>query len=231
MKRSAFILGSVLVAVFAVSQSGVVATNKQFEEKFIVNGVTQKKGESGVYTFDKNHSFIGFKVKHLGLIKVPGFFRDFTGEINYNAEDVTKSSVNFTAKVDSVETGAAGRDAHLKRADFFDAEKFPEITFKSTKVAKHGDDLHITGDFTLRGVTKSISFNFDIEGFLPGNQRNDGTIGVSADTKINRFDYGVDYGKNAPAGSPGISSEVEIELEIEANKAKAPEAPKAAGLQ
>lgn len=230
MKRSAFILGLVLFSVFVISQSGVIATNNQFEEKFTVNGVAQKKGESGVYNFDKNHSFIGFKVKHLGLIKVPGFFRDFTGEINYNAEDVTKSSVNFTAKVASVETGAAGRDAHLKRADFFDAEKFPDITFKSTKVEKRGDDLYITGDFTLRGVTKSISFEFDIEGFLPANQRNGGTIGVSADTKINRFDYGVDYGKAAPAGTPGISNEVEIELEIEANKAKA-EPAKAADTQ
>src|SRR5690606_34810660 len=103
-----------LATGFAVSQSGVVATNKQFEEKFIVNGVAQKKGETGVYAFDKAHSFIGFKVKHMGLIKVPGFFRDFTGEINYNAEDVTKSSVTFTAKVDSVDTGVAGRDGHLK---------------------------------------------------------------------------------------------------------------------
>ena len=179
-----------------------------------------QKGESGVYTFDKAHTFIGFKVKHMGLIKVPGFFRDFTGEINYNAEDVTKSSVNFTAKTESVDTGVAGRDAHLRRADFFDAEKFPEITFKSTKVEKRGDDLYVTGDFTLRGVTKSISFEFDIEGFLPGNQRRGPTMGVSADTSIKRFDYGVNYGSNAPAGSPGISNEVEVELEIEAIKAK-----------
>ncbi len=220
MKRTTIFLGLAFLAVALFAGSSTTAVKPTLEERFSETAGAVQKGESGVYAFDKAHTFIGFKVKHMGLIKVPGFFRDFTGEINYNADDVTKSSVSFTAKTESVDTGVAGRDGHLRRADFFDAEKFPEITFKSTKVEKRGDDLYITGDFTLRGVTKSISFEFDIEGFLPGNQRKGPTMGVSADTTIKRFDYGVNYGSNVPAGAPGISNEVEIVLEIEAVKAK-----------
>lgn len=228
MKRTIIFFGLAFLTVALFAGNSTIAVKPTLEERFSESAGAVQKGESGVYNFDKAHSFIGFKVKHMGLIKVPGFFRDFTGEINYNADDVTRSSVNFVAKAASVDTGVAGRDGHLKRADFFDAEKYPDITFKSTKVEKRGDDLYVTGDFTLRGVTKSISFEFDIEGFLPGNQRKGPTIGVSADTSIKRFDYGVDYGKNAPAGSPGISNEVEVELEIEAVKAKEEPAKEAA---
>jgi polyisoprenoid-binding protein YceI len=220
MKRVGFTFAAVLLAVFAISHQNTNAVEQQFAEKFVVGGIVDTKGESGVYEFDKNHTFISFKVNHLGLIDVPGQFRDFTGTINYDAADVTKSSVNFTAKAASVNTGAEGRDAHLKRTDFFDAEKFPDITFVSKKVEKRGDDIYITGDFTLRGVTKSISFDFDINGFLPGNERSGMTMGVSADTEINRFDYGVDYGKNVPVGRAGIANRVEIDLQIEAKKTK-----------
>lgn len=177
-----------------------------------------KGAESGTYSFDKAHSFIGFKVKHMGLIDVPGYFRDFTGTVNYNAEDVTKSSVEFTAKATSVDTGVTGRDNHLRTADFFEVDKFPDITFKSTKVMKHGDDLHITGDFTMKGVTKSISFEFDLTGFVAGTDRAGAKIGISADTKLNRRDYGVNYGTNMPNGTPTLSDIVDIELEIEAAK-------------
>src|SRR5688500_2001070 len=112
MKRAAFIFAAVLLAVFAISHQDTTAVEQQFAEKFVIDGVVDTKGESGAYEFDKNHSFISFKVNHLGLINVPGQFRDFTGTINYDAADVTKSSVNFTAKAASVVTGAEGRDAH-----------------------------------------------------------------------------------------------------------------------
>src|SRR5690606_23674095 len=85
-----------------------------------VDEKSMKDAESGTYTFDKAHSFIGFKVKHMGLIDVPGYFRDFTGTVNYDAADVTKSSVEFTAKATSIDTGVAGRDNHLRSADFFE---------------------------------------------------------------------------------------------------------------
>ncbi len=215
MKRLVFIFGIVAASFMFFTDDSTNAGAQLFEEEF---AVAQAKGEGGVYEFDKAHTFIGFNVNHLGLIDVPGHFRDFTGTINYNAEDITKSSVNFSAKIASVETGASGRDAHLKRADFFDAEKFPEMTFASKKVEKRGDDVFVTGDLTLRGVTKSISLEFDIKGFLPGNERSGAKMGVISKTQINRFDYGVDYGKAAPEGRPGIANKVDIDIRIEAVK-------------
>lgn len=221
MKRAAFIFAVAILAVFAASHRETGAVEQQFAEKFVIAGQTDKKGESGVFEFDKAHTFIGFEVNHMGLIDVPGHFRDITGSINYDAADISKSTVTFTAKAASIDTGVEARDNHLRSADFFDVAKFPDITFTSKKVERRGDDIVVTGDFTIKGVTKSITFDFDINGFLPGSERKGMTMGVSADTEINRFDYGVDYGKNAPAGRPGIGNRVEIDLRIEAVKAKA----------
>ena len=197
--------------------------NSSLAERFTLGGAVQT-GESGIYNFDKAHSFIGFKVKHMGLIEVPGFFRDFTGTVNYDAKDATKSTVEFTAKATSVDTGVGNRDNHLRTADFFEVEKYPEITFKSTKVEKKGNNWIVTGDFTMKGVTKSISFPFNIAGFLPADQRSGGKMGITADTMLNRRDYGVNYGGNLPSGTAVLSDEVKINLQIEANRPK--EAPK-----
>jgi len=177
-----------------------------------------KAAEAGTYAFDKAHSFIGFKVKHMGLIEVPGFFRDFTGTVNYDAADPSKSTVEFKAMVTSVDTGVAGRDAHLRRADFFEVEKYPELTFKSTKVEKKGSGWIVSGDLTMRGVTKPVSIPFEITGFLPGGERSGAKIGISGETKINRRDFGVNYGNNLPSGIPAIADDVKVVLQIEAGK-------------
>lgn len=199
--------------------TGAAAVEMTQSEQYAALGARQT-GESGVYNFDKAHSFIGFKVKHYGLIEVPGYFRDFTGAVNYDAKDPAKSTVEFTAKATSVDTGVAGRDNHLRSADFFEVQKFPELSFKSTKVEKKGKGWIVTGDFTLKGVTKSISFPFNISGFLPADQRSGGKMGITAETSINRRDYGVNYGSNMPNGTPVLSDDVKVVLQIEANRAK-----------
>lgn len=206
-----------IIAVAIMSQSGAEAIERQFAERF---DPTIQVGDSGVYNFDKAHSFIGFKVTHHGLIDVPGYFRDFTGAVNFDSKDITKSTVEFTAKTTSVDTGVVPRDNHLRTADFFEVEKYPEITFKSTKVEKKGDTLMLTGDFTLKGVTKSISFPFKISGWLPADQRSGGKMGIVAETTINRRDYGVNYGNNLPSGIAALSDNVKIDLQIEAGKAR-----------
>ncbi len=183
------------------------------------------KGESGTYDFDKAHSFIGFKVKHMGLIEVPGFFRDFTGAVNFDVDDVAKSSVAFKAMVTSVDTGVGARDRHLRTADFFDVEKFPEMTFKSTKVEKKGKGWLVTGDLTMRGVTKSVAIPFEISGWLPATERAGMKMGIVGETTLNRRDYGVNYGNTLPSGIAALSDEVKVVLQIEAGKAK--ETPKA----
>lgn len=221
MKRFTFLAIVALLAFVSLSNTGINAVNKTFEERFIVDGKPGKMGDAGVYNFDKAHSFIGFKVRHMGLVEVPGFFRDFTGSVNFDPTDVTKSTVEFTAKAASVDTGVAPRDKHLRTADFFDVEKYPDITFKSTKVEKKGKGWIVTGDFTMRGVTKSISFPFQIAGWLPADDRSGGKMGIAAETTINRRDYGVNWGNNLPSGVPAVSDNVTITLQIEAGKAKA----------
>ena len=221
MKRFTFLAIVALLAFVSLSNTGINAVNKTFEERFIVDGKPGKMGDAGVYNFDKAHSFIGFKVRHMGLVEVPGFFRDFTGSVNFDPTDVTKSTVEFTAKAASVDTGVAPRDKHLRTADFFDVEKYPDITFKSTKVEKKGKGWIVTGDFTMRGVTKAISFPFQIAGWLPADDRSGGKMGIAAETTINRRDYGVNWGNNLPSGVPAVSDNVTITLQIEAGKAKA----------
>ncbi len=210
--------------VFAVGMIAWSAPAKA-EGSFADRFSAKDKGESGTYDFDKAHSFIGFKVKHMGLIEVPGFFRDFTGAVNFDADDISKSSVAFKAMVTSVDTGVAGRDAHLRRADFFDVEKFPEMTFKSTKVEKKGKGWLVTGDLTMRGVTKSVAIPFEISGWLPATERSGMKMGIVGETTLNRRDYGVNYGNTLPSGIAALSDEVKVVLQIEAGKAK--EAPKA----
>lgn len=221
MKRTTFLALFALAAFFVFSNSGTEARNLTFEQQFAAQGA-MKTGDSGTYNFDKAHSFIGFKVGHFGLVEVPGFFRDFTGSVNFDAKDISKSTVEFTAQATSVDTGVAPRDKHLRTADFFEVEKYPEITFKSTKVEKKGKAWMLTGDLTMKGVTKSISFPFNIVGWLPADERSGGKMGIAAETTLNRRDYGINYGK---AGVLGVSDEIKITLQIEAGKKK--EEPKA----
>jgi polyisoprenoid-binding protein YceI len=217
MKRIFLFTGIVMLAFLAAAFSGTQATNQTFAERYAAGAAA---GDSGTYAFDKAHTFIGFKVRHMGLIEVPGFFRDFTGEVNYNAADVTKSTVVFTAKATSVDTGVGARDNHLRTKDFFEVETYPEITFKSTKVEKKGKSWIVTGDFTMKGVAKSISIPFDIVGWLPADERSGGKMGIAAETTINRRDYGVNYGTNLPSGIAAVADEIKIVLQIEAGKKK-----------
>lgn len=224
MKKLAFLLGLVLVSVFVLANFSTEARNPTIEERFSVEGALDE-GASGAYSFDKAHSSIGFRVKHMGLVDVPGYFRDFTGTVNYDPKDVTKSTVEFTAKATSIDTGVEGRDKHLRSADFFEVEKFADLTFKSTKVEKKGKDLILTGDLTMKGVTKSVSFPFNVAGFIK-NER--GTrMGATAETVINRRDFGVNYGTNLPNGTPMLADNITVVLNIEATiAAPKPEAAK-----
>jgi len=195
---------------FFTARAGV----ETFEDMVANGAIVVDTGASGAYKFDPNHTFIGFKVKHMGLTEVPGYFRDFTGTVTYDAADVSKSSVEFTAKIASVDTGADGRNKHLQKPEFFDAEKFPEMKFKSTKIEKKGKKWMMTGDLTIRDVTKSVTFPFEILGFIVGER---GTrMGISAETSINRREFGVTYDSKLPNGTPVVSDTITVMLQIEA---------------
>lgn len=223
MRKIAFAIAFGCLSALVYFGGSTEAGNQKFVERF-ANAASDDAAETGVYNFDKAHSFIGFKVKHTGLIEVPGFFRDFTGEVNFDAKDVSKSSVNFKAMVTSIDTGVVPRDTHLRSADFFEVEKFPELTFKSTKVEKSGKGWSVTGDLTMKGVTKSVTIPFQIAGWLPATERSGPKMGIAGETMINRRDFGVNYARTGPGGIAQVSDEVKVVLQIEAGKAKAPAA-------
>lgn len=221
MKLRLFSAFTVIAIALTVVFWGFSATAKSlsFDESFFARAievVSQKEDMSGTYGLDKAHSAVGFKVKHMGLVDVPGYFRDFKGTVNYNAKDMTKSSVEFTAQMKSVDTGNAGRDNHLRTADFFEVEKFPEMMFKSTKVAKKGKQWLVTGDLTMKGVTKSLTFPINVVGFAK-DARGNTKMGVTAETVINRRDFGVTYGSNLPSGVPVLSDNITVVLQLECN--------------
>jgi polyisoprenoid-binding protein YceI len=179
----------------------------------------------GDYKIDPAHSIIGFSIRHLEINWVEGRFKDFKGTVRFNDSDITKSSVEFEAQIESIDTGVEARDKHLRTADFFDAQKYPAMTFKSTRIEGKGKDSYVLyGDFTLKGVTKQISLPFTITGAIKdpwGNTR----FGINAQTRINRRDYGITYGNAMENGGLDVGNEVTIDLQLEAVKP----APKPAG--
>jgi polyisoprenoid-binding protein YceI len=187
--------------------------------------VTYAPVPGGDYNIDPAHSRIGFSIRHLEIAWVEGRFKDFKGTIHFDDKDVTKSTVEFTAKVESIDTGVEARDKHLRTADFFDVAKHPEMSFKSTRVERKGKDGYVLhGDFTLKGVTKQVALPFSVTGAIKdpwGNTR----FGVGAQTKIDRRDYGITWGKALENGGLDVGNEVAIELQLEAVKP----APKPAG--
>ena len=218
MKKFIFALALFAVIAFAGAIKFTTYADAGISSTIPIDEKAMKLVEAGAYNFDKAHSFIGFKIKHMGLIEVPGYFRDFTGTVNYDAADPSKSTVQFTAKMTSVDTGVAPRDNHLRTKDFFEVETYPEMTFKSTSVAKNGNGWVLNGDLTMKGVTKPVSIPFEITGFIPGGEKAGAKIGIVGETKINRRDFGVNYGTNMPNGVPMLSDEVRVVLQIEAAK-------------
>ncbi|MCU1288877.1 MAG: hypothetical protein JWN60_1106 [Acidobacteria bacterium] len=220
MKRVSLTIGILLAGLFIFSGFGTNAGNLTIVEKFAVAEKLSPEEQTGTYSFDKAHSSIGFRVKHMGLVDVPGYFRDFTGTVNFDGKNVEKSSVEFSAKMDSVDTGVAARDKHLKTADFFEIEKYPEMTFKSTKVEKKGKNWLVTGDLTMKGVTKQVSFPVNVAGFVK-DAKGGVKIGITAETSINRRDFGVNYGSNLPNGAAMLSDDIKVVLNVEGNMQKA----------
>jgi len=178
----------------------------------------------GEYKIDPAHSTIGFQIRHYEINWVGGRFKDFSGTIRYDEQDPTKSSVEFAAKVESIDTGIAGRDKHLRTADFFEVEKYPEMTFKSTRVERKGKTYVLHGDLTLKGVTKPVALPFQLTGAIK-DPRGGTRFGVEARTTIDRRDFGITWGKALEGGGFDLGHEVQVELHLEAIKA----APKAAG--
>ncbi len=169
---------------------------------------------AGTWNIDASHSTVGFTVRHLMVSKVRGTFDDFTGAITI-AEDGTPSVV-ADIKVDSVNTRNEGRDGHIRSNDYFGTEEFPVATFRSTSVvAAKGGDYTLTGDFTLRGITKEIEMSLEFLGVNPGMGH--GTVaGFEANTVINRNDFGITTNMPLEGGGAVVGDKINLHIEIEA---------------
>ncbi len=176
------------------------------------------------YKIDAVHSEVGFKVRHL-VSRTSGRFTKFEGTIQLDEKNMANSSVVVSIAVASINTDNASRDNHLKSPDFFDAEKFPTITFKSTEVKEVSKgQLLVTGDFTMHGVTKRITLPIASLGGI-ATPFKDFRAGFEGSLKVNRQDYGVKWNKTLEAGGAMLSDDVDISLAIEAVK-QVPEAKK-----
>jgi polyisoprenoid-binding protein YceI len=165
------------------------------------------------YETDAAHSNVGFLIPILGgLSRVRGKFTDFKVTIVHDDADVTKSSVNAVIKTASIDTGIERRDAHLRNPDFFDAEKFPEITFQSKHIMKKGNQLVAHGTFTMHGVSKEIELPFTINGVRKDEKTGKTTLGVTARAVIKKSDYGMTWAR--PDNPNFLGDDVEIELNI-----------------
>jgi polyisoprenoid-binding protein YceI len=191
-----------------------------FAAALLAVSVTAGHAETASYKIDPAHSAADFSIRHMGISNVHGHFGNLSGTVNFDAADVTKSSVEATVDVTTVDTGVPQRDGHLKSPDFFDVAKYPTMTFKSTSVAKTSDGYDVTGDLTLHGVTKSVVLHLE----APGKEQTgmDGKSllrGFTATTTIHRQDFGLTWkGPATKTGDAVLGDDVKVELEIEAKK-------------
>lgn len=171
------------------------------------------------WTIDTKHSTAGFAVRHMMASNVRGAFSNVTGTVNYDGKDATKATVDATIDTNTINTQEAGRDKHLKSAEFFDTAKFPTMTFKSKKITAAGEGKYkMLGDLTMHGVTKEVALNLD-ELTAPVNDGHGNTrIGASATGKVNRKDFGITYGGVLDNGGAMIGDDVTITLDVELTK-------------
>jgi polyisoprenoid-binding protein YceI len=175
------------------------------------------KDLTGDYTLDVAHTRLGFVARHAMVTKVRGAFTEFEGTAHLDFQDPTKSTANLTISVKSITTGQNQRDDHLRTNDFFDAPTFPEITFTSTGVKVEGDTYKLTGDLTIKDVTKPVTIDFEFSGAAKdpyGNIR----AGFDGSTVIKRSDWGVNWNAALEAGGVMVSDKITLEFDVSAIK-------------
>ena len=169
------------------------------------------------WAIDPMHSEINFKVKHLMISTVSGKFADFTGNVESENDDFSDAKINFSAQTASISTGNPQRDGHLITDEFLDSAKFPELTFASKSFTKDGDEYALTGDFTLKGVTKSMTFAVEFNG-IQGDFFGNTKAGFELTGKIKRKEFGLTWDGMTEAGGIVLGDEVKIECNIQLAK-------------
>ncbi|NKQ23428.1 YceI family protein [Streptomyces galbus] len=174
---------------------------------------------TGDYTIDPAHSTIGFVARHAMVTNVKGKFTDFTGSLHLDGVDPARSTATLDVRMDSIDTGSADRDGHLKSADFFKTEEFPTMTFRSTGAeALGGDDYRITGELSLLGVTKPLTIDLEFNGAAKdpfGNER----VGFEGKAEILRSDWGLTWNAALETGGVLVSDKIKLTFDISAIRA------------
>ncbi|MFK4069277.1 YceI family protein [Streptomyces sp. NPDC029674] len=176
---------------------------------------------TGDYTIDPTHTTIGFVARHAMVTNVKGSFLDFTGTLHLDGTDPSRSTASLDVTMDSIDTGNADRDGHLKSADFFKTDEFPQMTFRSTKTeALGGDDYRVTGDLTILGTTKPLSIDLEFNGSAKdpfGNER----VGFEGKAEILRSEWGLTWNAALETGGMLVSDKIKLSFDISAIKAGA----------
>jgi polyisoprenoid-binding protein YceI len=178
-------------------------------------GTSAVEDISGAYALDATHTRLGFSARHAMVTTVRGAFTSFEGSATIDTTNPANSKVDLSIDVNSVETGVADRDGHLKSGDFFDAESFPHISFASSSVERDGDQWAITGDLTIKDVTKPVTIVFEESGSAKdpfGNLR----VGFEGGTTINRKDWGLGWNAALETGGVLVSEKVKLEFDVSA---------------
>ncbi|HTG66831.1 MAG TPA: YceI family protein [Flavobacterium sp.] len=166
------------------------------------------------WAIDSTHSEIGFKVKHMMFTNVSGNFSDYEANISTEDDNFENANIEFSANIDSISTNNTDRDNHLKSGDFFDAENYPKLTFKASSLTKKGDDYELTGDLSLRGVTKTVTLPTEFSGLMKdpwGNTK----AGLNISGKINRKEWGLNWNSALEAGGVLVGEEVRLNIELQ----------------
>jgi len=190
----------------------------------LVGTITSAGMAAETYKIDRSHSEASFRIRHL-MSRVSGRFTDFDGVVNINRAKPLTSSVAFTIRTASIDTGEPSRDKHLRSAEFFEVDKYPELKFQSTSIKSVGKDKYdVKGNLTMRGVTKPVTVRVNYLGAAKdpyGNER----AGFEVTTRLNRKDYGISWNKSLDAGGYLLDDVVQVMIDIEAVKQAAASAP------
>jgi polyisoprenoid-binding protein YceI len=184
---------------------------------FAENLTAKSASQLSEWSIDATHAYVGFSVPHMVVSEIEGQLRTFSGKVLLDERDLTKSQVSFSAQVASIDTGNADRDKHLKNPDFFDAAKFPSIEFKSTKIVKAGKAYKVTGDLTIRGVTKSVTLDAQLSAAVT-NPWGKQVRAAKLTGTIDRQAFGVSWNKSLDKGGLVVGNEVTLDIKLELNK-------------
>lgn len=202
-----------LIATLSAGTSALLAAPQAAQKPTATAQPSKAELATGTWSVDKAHTDIAFTIAHLGVSKTRGSFTDFDGSVTANGTKPENSSVQFTIKTASINTGNTARDEHLRSKDFFEAEKYPEITFKSTKISKTKNGFTALGNLTMHGVTKPVSLPFTVTGPQKGF-KGELHMGIETAVALNRKDYGLTW-NSIVEGSQAVGDTVNVTISME----------------